>query len=69
MNENMAAMLHQMWCCCRDDPCAIASAPPKKKPVSWKRAESISLEENRGDRKHDAAARQIRPIYISNDSY
>jgi hypothetical protein len=41
----------------------------KKKPASRKRAESISLEENRGDRKHDAASPQIYPIYISNDRH
>jgi hypothetical protein len=51
---------------CPADPCGGGA---KKKPASGKRAESISLEENRGDRKHDAASPQIRPIYISNDSH
>jgi hypothetical protein len=45
------------------------SVRAKKSPLHGKRAESISLEENRGDRKYDAAAPQISPIYISNDSH
>ncbi|WP_460824832.1 hypothetical protein [Massilia solisilvae] len=38
----------------------------KKSPRLALRAESISLEGDRGDRKNDAALRQRFPIYIGN---
>jgi hypothetical protein len=40
-----------------------------KKKARYGSGLNLSLEENRGDKKHDAASQKRNPIYICNDSY